>query len=286
VIRNAGLGEFLRSRRARLDPGQAGLIAAAGRRVPGLRREELARLAGVSKDYYTRLEQGRQAAPSGAVLEALAAALQLDGAERLHLYGLARTAAAPVGKAGQGVQAVRPATYRLMELLAEAPAILLGRRTDILAVNDAARAVFTNFSALPARERNAARCILLDPDARRVHGQEWETVATQMTGILRLDAGRYPGDPRTAELVAELSHSPLFRRVWTGHTVATREPARTTLYHPATGTLEVMVEVMTVPDAWEQTLHILMPALGSPAGPKIRELVQQMHAEGRHDRAT
>jgi transcriptional regulator with XRE-family HTH domain len=122
----------------------------------------------VSKDYYTRLEQGRQAAPSGAVLEALAAALQLDGAERLHLYGLARTAAAPAGKAGRGVQAVRPVTYRLMELLAEAPAILLGRRTDILAVNDAARAVFTNFSALPARERNAAHWILLDPDARPI----------------------------------------------------------------------------------------------------------------------
>ena len=123
MIRNAGLGEFLRSRRARLDPAQAGLTSAAGRRVPGLGREELARLAGVSKDYYTRLEQ-------------------------------ARTAAAPVGEAGRDVQAVRPATYRLMELLAEAPAILLGRRTDILAVNDAARAMFTNFTALPARERN------------------------------------------------------------------------------------------------------------------------------------
>jgi MmyB-like transcription regulator ligand binding domain len=124
VIRNAGLGEFLRSRRARLDPAQAGLTSAAGRRVPGLRREELARLAGVSR-------------------------ITTPGWNRA-----ARRAAVPAGEAGRGVQAVRPATYRLMELLAEAPAILLGRRTDILAVNDAARAVFTNFTALPARERN------------------------------------------------------------------------------------------------------------------------------------
>jgi transcriptional regulator with XRE-family HTH domain len=281
-----GLGEFLRSRRARLDPGQAGLAAGPGRRVPGLRRDELARLAGVSKDYYTRLEQGRQAAPSGAVLEALASALKLDGAERIHLYGLAHTAAAPAVPAGRAVQAVRPGTYRLMELLEEAPAILLGRRTGILAVNDAARAVFTNFTALPARERNAARWALLDEDARRVHRGEWDAVATELIGMLRLDAGRYPGDPRTAGLVAELSHSPLFRRRWTGQKVSARVAGEKTLHHPAAGNLEVIVETMAVPDAWEQTLHIMMPKLGSPAGPKIRSLVQEMHGARRHDRAT
>jgi transcriptional regulator with XRE-family HTH domain len=281
-----GLGEFLRSRRARLDPGQAGLTLAPGRRVPGLRRDELARLAGVSKDYYTRLEQGRQAAPSGAVLEALASALKLDGPERMHLYGLAHTAAAPAVPAGRAVQAVRPGTYRLMELLEEAPAILLGRRTDILAVNDAARAVFTNFTALPARERNAARWTLLDEDARRVSGDEWKAVATELIGMLRLDAGRYPDDPRTAELAGELSHSPLFRRRWTDQKVSTRVSDRKTLHHPATGNLEVIVETMAVPDAWEQTLHIMMPKLGSPAGPKIRSLVQEMHGARRHERAT
>jgi transcriptional regulator with XRE-family HTH domain len=286
VIRNVGLGEFLRSRRARLDPGQAGVMPARGRRVPGLRRDELARLAGVSKDYYARLEQGRQAAPSGPVLEALASALRLDGAERVHLYGLAHAAAAPAAPAGRAVQAVRPGTYRLMELLEEAPAILLGRRTDILAVNDAARAVFTNFTALPARERNAARWVLLDAQARRVHGGEWEAVATELIGVLRLDAGRYPGDPRTAELVAELSGSPLFRRMWTAQKVAARVADRKTLHHPAAGNLEVIVETMAVPDAWEQTLHIMMPELGSPAGPRIRSLVQEMRGVRRHERAT
>lgn len=286
MIRNVGLGEFLRSRRARLDPGQAGLAPTPCRRVPGLRREELARLAGVSMDYYTRLEQGRQAAPSGPVLEALASALKLDGAERTHLYGLARTAAAPAAPAGRTVQAVRPSTYRLMELLAEAPTILLGRRTDILAVNDAARAVFTNFTALPARERNAARWTLLDEDARRVHGDEWEAVATEMVGMLRLDAGRYPDDPRTAELVGELSRSPLFRRVWADQKVSTRVSDGKTLHHPDIGKLEVIVEVMAVPDAWEQTLHIMMPKLGSPAGAKIRSLAQARRGVPMYERAT
>jgi hypothetical protein len=127
VIRNAGLGEFLRSRRARLDPAQAGLTSAAGRRVPGLRREELARLAGLARITTPGWNRAARRLRPGAVLAALAAALQLDGAERLHLYGFARTAAAPACEAGRDVQAVRPATYRLMELLAEAPAILLGR---------------------------------------------------------------------------------------------------------------------------------------------------------------
>lgn len=274
MTRNLELGAFLRSRRSRLDPCAFGLVTARGRRVPGLRRDELAELAGVSTDYYTRLEQGRQPTASVGVLTALASALQLTDDERLYLLSLANTPIAPASPPRTAAACARPSTYRLMQLLRTAPAILLGRRTDILAANDAARRVFTDFQALPARERNAVRWVLLDRHAREVHGDDWETIVGEMVGMLRLDAGRHPNDARTAQLIDELStSSSVFTRLWADRRVSTRLSEHKTLHHPIAGALEVCVEVMAIPDAAGQTLHIMMPEPGSRSEDAIRALV-------------
>ena len=274
MTRNLELGAFLRSRRARLDPRVLSLVTARGRRVPGLRREELAELAGVSTDYYTRLEQGRQPTASVGVLNALASALQLTDDEQLYLVSLANAPVAPALKPRTAASSARPSTYRLMQLLRTAPAILLGRRTDILAANDAARRVFTDFQALPARERNATRWVVLDKQARQLHGDEWETIVGEMVGMLRLDAGRHPNDARTAELIDELSaSSSVFSRLWADRRVSSRLREYKTLHHPVAGALEVCVEVMAIPGAAEQTLHIMMPEAGSVSEDAIRALV-------------
>jgi hypothetical protein len=161
-----------------------------------------------------------------------------------------------------------------MQLLRTAPAILLGRRTDILAVNDAARRVFTDFQALSARERNATRWVVLDKQARQLHGDEWETIVGEMVGMLRLDAGRHPSDGRTAQLIDELSaSSSVFSRLWADRRVSSRLREYKTLHHPVVGALEVCVEVMAIPGAAEQTLHIMMPEAGSLSEDAIRALV-------------
>jgi transcriptional regulator with XRE-family HTH domain len=239
-----------------------------------LRREELAQLAGVSMDYYTRLEQGRQPTASVSVLDALASALQLTDTERVYLHRLARVPA-PGASVRAVPSAVRPGTYRLMELLETAPAILLGRRTDILAVNDAARLVFTDITALPARQRNGVRWILTEA-AQELYGDEWESFAGEMVGILRLGASGHINDPRTVELIDELTaNSPVFRRLWADRRVSARFRESKTLHHPTAGTLQLIVEVMAVPGAPEQTLHIMMPKPGSRSESAIQELVSQ-----------
>jgi transcriptional regulator with XRE-family HTH domain len=240
-----------------------------------LRREELAQLAGVSMDYYTRLEQGRQPTASVSVLDALASALQLTDTERVYLHRLARVPAAP-RTAGRAVpSAVRPGTYRLMELLETAPAILCDRRTDILAVNDAARLVFTDFTALPSRQRNAVRWFLTET-AQQLYRDEWESIAGEMVGMLRLGASGRINDPSTVELVDELTaNSPVFRRLWADRRVSAWLRESKTLHHPTAGTLQLIVEVLAVPGAPEQTLHIMMPKQGSRSESAIRELVSQ-----------
>jgi transcriptional regulator with XRE-family HTH domain len=243
--------------------------------VPGLRREELAQLAGVSVDYYTRLEQGRQPTASVSVLDALASALRLTDTERVYLHRLAWVPVAPRtgGRAVPG--AVRPGTYRLMELLETAPAILCDRRTDILAFNDAARLVFADFTALPARQRNAVRWCLSEA-AQRLFGDEWESIAGEMVGMLRLGASGHINDPRTVELIDELTaNSPMFCRLWADRRVSAQLRDSKTLHHPTAGTLQLMVEVLAVPGAPEQTLHVTMPKQGSRSEAAIQELVSQ-----------
>ena len=189
--------------------------------MQGLRREEVAQLAGVSTDYYTRLEQGRDLSPSEAVLDALARALELDDAGRAHLQHLAHPARPRAGRPA-AVQRVRPTVQSMLDAWTGQPAFVLGRRGDVLATNALARALLADFDAMPYRDRNLTRWILLDPVARELY-VDWAQIASEMVAILRLDAGAHPDDARTTELVGELTlKSPDFPRWWSQHKVLDR----------------------------------------------------------------
>jgi transcriptional regulator with XRE-family HTH domain len=267
---NAELKEFLRSRRARLRPEDHGLIARGGyRRVPGLRREELAQLAGVSVDYYVRLEQGRNLNPSAAVLDALARALQLDDAERVHLFDLTRPSRTRRRAPARRPQRVSATMYQLLETLDEAasPAFILGRRMDVLAINRMASALICDFNALPARLRNNARFVFLDDSARDLY-VDWETVA-----VLRLDAGRYPDDPDLSALVGELSvKCEEFRRWWADHQVLVRTTGSKRYRHPIVGDLTVDYQALGHPEDPEQTLFVYTTKPGTPSNTALRLL--------------
>ncbi|QIS11049.1 helix-turn-helix domain-containing protein [Nocardia arthritidis] len=200
--RRAELGEFLRSRRARLSPKEVGLPEhGARRRVPGLRREELAMLAGVSVDHYVRLEQGRTMHFSESVLDAVAQALRLNPTEREHFYRLARPWS---GAEPESEQRVRPGLRRLLDTAADVPAYIVGRGTNVLAWNALAAAIITDFGALPPRERNLARLVFLDEGMRELY-EDWPAKAADVVAYLRLDSARNPGDAGIASLIEELS---------------------------------------------------------------------------------
>jgi transcriptional regulator with XRE-family HTH domain len=270
--RRAELGEFLRSRRARLDPEELGLRHLGGRRrVPGLRREELAQLAGVSVDHYVRLEQGRTLHFSDAVLDAVARALQLDDVERAHLHRLARpaqdTECAPAGR-----QEVRPGLRRLLEMSADVPAYVVGRGTDVLAWNALAAALITDFGALPVRHRNLARLIFLDEGIRSLYA-DWRSKASDVVAYLRLDAGRHPGDPATAALVAELSAASVdFRELWAEHRLKDKTHGRYVYRHPVVGELDLGFETLRLPDDPDQALVAHTVVAGSPSAAALRLL--------------
>ncbi|MGN6128300.1 MAG: helix-turn-helix transcriptional regulator, partial [Humibacter sp.] len=199
------LSEFLRTRRARLKPDDVGVQSyGRRRRVPGLRREELAQLAGVSVTYYTRLEQGNASNVSAEVLEAIARALRLSESERAHLFHLAKPQPTSRRRSAPKQQRVRPGLAQMLDLMAGVPAYIWGRRTDILAWNQAAGAVFGSFMERPAQQRNWARIVFLDPDARDFFA-DWNTKAFEVVGQLRLDAGMHGDDPLLASLIGELS---------------------------------------------------------------------------------
>ncbi|GAX56260.1 helix-turn-helix transcriptional regulator [Streptomyces olivochromogenes] len=261
MARNVELSEFLRRSRARITPESAGLPErGAYRRVPGLRREEVAQLAGVSTDYYTRLEQGRQISPSAGVLESVAVALRLDAPERAHLFDLAGPKPDTARRSAPTVQRVRPGLRRFLDSFTDQAAFVLGRRTDVLATNHLARALLTDFEAMPARERNLTRWILLD-EAAHARYPDWEQVAAEMTAILRLDAGRHSGDTRTAELVGELTmKSQHFRRWWAEHQVFDRSHGHKRYRHPVVGDLTIDYQAFTMPGENDQTLFLYLPA--------------------------
>ncbi|GAB3943928.1 hypothetical protein GCM10027614_33300 [Micromonospora vulcania] len=191
---HAELGEFLRSRRARISPAQVGLSGEAGpRRVPGLRRKEVARLAGVSVDYYVRLERGHRINVSEAVLNAIARALQLNELERAHLFTLTRSTRSR-SRPLPTRQEVRPGLRQVLDALTDTPAIVLGRRTDVLAVNALGRALFADFDALPVQERNMARFVFLNEEARTLY-VDWADAARGIVATLNLYAGTHPHDP-------------------------------------------------------------------------------------------
>ncbi|MFG1752078.1 helix-turn-helix transcriptional regulator [Streptosporangium sandarakinum] len=270
--RGSELADFLRSRRARLTPDRAGLAQdGRARRVPGLRREEAARLAGVSTEYYTRLEQGRAGNPSPEVVEALARALQLDLAEREHLTDLLARPT-PARRAPVAPQRVRPGLHLMLQTLEHVPAFILGRRTDVLATNRLARAVLTDFDALPVPQRNLTRYYLLDPDARDRVG-DWAQIAAETVAILRLEAGRHPHDRRLTDLVGELTlRSPEFTNWWNDHRVLRRTHGTKRYHHPVVGDLHFAYESFQLPDDPDQTLCVYNAEPGSTTAESLRLL--------------
>ncbi|MEU0759273.1 helix-turn-helix transcriptional regulator [Streptomyces microflavus] len=267
--RSSEIREFLRTRRARITPEQAGLTPHAGpRRVPGLRREEVAQLAGVSVDYYIHLERGRTQGVSEAVLDAVARALHLDDTERAHLFDLAQpttTAAARTRrKRPLAPQRVRPALYRALGALS-VPAVVQGRRLDVLAANPLGYALFADFASRPHRDRNFARFVFLDQAALSLY-TDWEKAARDTVALLRLYAGRHADDPQLTEMVGELSlHSDAFRRLWADHDVRAHTTGTKRLNHPLVGSLTLDYVVLATEDDPEQSLAIYTPEPASPS---------------------
>ena len=260
------LADFLRASRARLTPGQADIVVAGRRRVEGLRREELAMLAGVSVDYYTRLEQGRSKSASPEVLDAIAEALRLDEAERAHLHTIARPAPARRRRAAKP-QRLHPATQDLIKTLDTAlrPAFVLGRRLDVLGQNRLAALLIADFDSMPAAERNQARFVFLDPHARELYAN-WEQVAADTAAMLRMDAGRRPDDRELGQLVGDLSiRSPEFRRLWARNHVHERSTGAKRYHHPLVGDLTITYQALTPGDDADQTLMVYGTEPDSPS---------------------
>ena len=241
--------EFLASRRARITPQQAGLPTyGANRRVPGLRREEVALLAGVSVDYYTQMERGNLGGVSDSVLHALAGALQLDEAEQAHLFDLARTATTPARpRQPSGPQWVRPSIQRLLDAMAGVPAYVRTGRLDILAVNRLGRALYASVRDGQPLPVNLARFLFLDPRAGDFY-VDWVKTAHDAVAILRGEAGRNPYDRRLSDLVGELStRSEEFRARWAAHNVRLHRTGQKQLHHPVAGALELTYEALELP---------------------------------------
>ena len=236
--------EFLTSRRGRITPEQSGLPSYGPRRVPGLRREEVAVLAGVSVPYYTRLERGDMSGVSDSVLDALARALQLDDAERAHLFDLAR-AAQPVlapRRPRRAKQQVRPAVQQILDALTGGAAFVRNDRLDILAGNPLGYALYSEMFVAAARPVNTARFVFLDPRAPAFY-LDWERAAREVVAVLRSAAGRDPHDRALSDLVGELStQSELFRTHWASHNVRFLNNGIKHFNHPAVGELSLNFE--------------------------------------------
>jgi transcriptional regulator with XRE-family HTH domain len=264
-----GLGDFLKARRAQLTPHQVGLPdTGAHRKVAGLRREEVAQLAAISVDYLTRLEQGRVQA-SASVLITLARALRLDDDQQTYLYEL-------VGKAPRSrrhpAQKARPAMRRLLDQLTQTPAVVLGRRLDILAWNAGATALYTDFARLPARRRNYVRLLFTDPAVRALHA-DWEHDARTVVASLRMEAAKDPGDPELAVLVGELSVQDAdFRTWWATHQVTGAGYGTKHYRHPLVGDLTLDCDTWDSPDGSGQRLMVLTAEPGTPSHERLRIL--------------
>jgi transcriptional regulator with XRE-family HTH domain len=264
------LGQLLRSRRERLAPADVGLPAGSRRRTAGLRREEVALLANVSTTYYTFLEQGRQVRPSAQVLDALAAALQMSAAERRYLLVLAH-GGDDAARGGVAVTAPPPeqidrGVADLVQRLDPFPTLVKGRRWDVLAANAAARELFTDWEALPVRERNLVRWMFTTDRAREVY-LEWEQEARAMLGRFRLAAARYRDDPDFTTLIAELQRdSQHVRDWWPRHDVIAVGSGSKKLRHPRLGPVSYSHVVLQVADDPDQTLVTYSPAAGRGNG--------------------
>jgi transcriptional regulator with XRE-family HTH domain len=238
--------EFLSSRRARITPEMSGLPVYGGnRRVPGLRREEVALLAGVSVDYYTRLERGNLGGVSEGVLDALARALQLDEAEREHLFDLARATTSRARRKA-APQRIRPGLQRLLDSISD-PAWVRNWRLDFVAANRLGFALHSELFADPVRPVNTARFVFLNPNSHK-YFPDWDRSANDIVAILRTEAGRHPYDRGLSDLVGELStRSADFRTRWAAHNVRLHRTGLKLIHHPVVGDLELNYEAMEFP---------------------------------------
>jgi transcriptional regulator with XRE-family HTH domain len=245
------LGEFLQARRAAVSPSAAGLPdTGERRRVPGLRREEVAAMVGLSTDYYVRLEQGRGGRPSESVLDAIAATLTLDTTEREHLYRLAHP---PRRRPRARRQRVSPAVLAFLETLS-VPALVMTGSAQVIGWNDLACTVFTDFANRPAPERNTAWLLFRDEEVAARH-RNWETAARNTVGMLRAAAGKMPDDPDLTALVGELSvHSSTFCRLWDAHHVYEKSTGLTQLRHPQVGDFDLTFVAWTTPSSPDQSV--------------------------------
>ncbi|MFF0478462.1 helix-turn-helix domain-containing protein [Streptomyces sp. NPDC004284] len=257
------VGAFLKARRGQLSPRECGLPETdSARRVTGLRREEVARLAAISVDYYTRLEQGRVRA-SAPVLATLAQALRLDEDQQRYLYRLAgRTAPHPRRR---GTPRVRPAMQRLLDRLPRTPALVLGRRLDVLAWNTAATRLYTDFAALPPSDRNYIHLLFTHPDIKRLH-TNWRHDAREAVAALRMEAATNPDDPHLAHLVGSLSVTDKdFRTWWAQHHVTTTAHGTKHYHHPLVGHLTLDCDTWNSPDDSGQRLMLLTAPPQTPS---------------------
>ena len=264
------LGAFLKARRAELTPDAVGLPDNhAIRRVPGLRREEVAQLAAISVDYYTRLEQGRVAA-SAAILATLARALRMDDDQQAYLYELAGKPKKRTRRRRH--QQVRPPLRRLLDQLPESPAMILGRRMDILAWNTMAAALYMDFDQIPEGQRNYLRLLFLDPTMRRLH-TDWEDAARTSAATLRMEAAQDPDDPQLEALVGELSvRDPDFAAWWGAHQVTTASYGVKRFHHPVVGDLTLDCDTWVSPDGHQQRLVLMTAEVGTPSHEALRIL--------------
>lgn len=279
------LGGFLRSRRSRLTPEAVGLPDFGPRRVPGLRREEVAALAGVSAVYYVRLEQGRAANPSDAVLEALVRVLRLDETERSHLYDLARPPRVRTGngESAQGPQPVRPALRRLLDAVDAVPAYVLGPNMDVLAANHLARGLIISLIQTEPGNPNLARHIFLDPAAPERYPQ-WPQVARQTVAFLRFAAGRHGHQPRFTTLIAELQEqSAEFRRLWAAQDVEQKTHGTKHFNHPLVGEFGLSYETLSLPGDDGQALVVFAAEPGGAADTALKLLGSWTAATPRED---
>jgi transcriptional regulator with XRE-family HTH domain len=278
------LGDFLQARRARLQPEDVGLRGLGPRRrVAGLRREELAQLAGVSVSYYTRLEQGLSRGASAEVLEAIARALRLDDHEREHLERLADTSRRAPRVRRPRPERLADETRDLMRAVDDVPAMVLGRRTDVLAWNQLGHALFAGHLDPhspddPARRPNTSRMLFLDPHSRELY-VDWKRKARAVVGNLRIVVGQHPEDPLLAELIGELTmKSPEFVALWGDHRVTPCDAASYELHHPVVGTVTVTQQALAIARSPGQSLMVCTTPAGSPSEEALALLRRARHA--------
>jgi transcriptional regulator with XRE-family HTH domain len=265
--------EFLTTRRAKITPEKAGVpLYGQRRRVPGLRREEVAQLAGVSTDYYTRLEKGNLRGASDSVLDAVARALQLDDAERAHLLDLARAARAGAAREPRRraqPQQVRPSLQHLLDAMTAAAAFIRNGRLDILAINPLGRAFYTPLYEVSARPVNLARYCFLDPGAEDFY-PDWSDAADTTVALLRTEAGRDPYNRALTDLVGELAtRSDAFRTRWAAHDVRLHHTGIKRFRHPLVGDLSVGFNATELPADLGLTLTVYTAEPGSESAEKL-----------------